>query len=145
MMDEKKALAMFDQGFHCSQIVLSAFADELEMDEEELLKISAPFGMGMNRGFTCGCLTGGLMAIGLKFGPFEPHTSKEEEDMDSRRTELFDRFKEKFGAITCNELLGGDMADPADVSRVSAEGKFVSHCPRFVAEACRILEDILED
>ena len=66
--EEEARYRLFDQGFDCAQTVFSAFAEELDLDEETALKIAAGFGGGMHLGDMCGCVTGGLMVLGLKYG-----------------------------------------------------------------------------
>lgn len=56
----------------CSQAVLGAFAEELGLTGELGRKIAGCFGSGMGMGETCGCVTGGLMALGLRFGRSRP-------------------------------------------------------------------------
>ena len=67
-----------DEKFHCSQAVLGAFAEELRITKEQALKLGGCFGGGMCKGEVCGAVTGGLMALGLKFG------QSEKEDLESR-------------------------------------------------------------
>ena len=66
--EEEARYRLFDQGFDCAQTVFSAFAEDLDLDEETALKIAAGFGGGMHQGDMCGCVTGGLMVLGLKYG-----------------------------------------------------------------------------
>ena len=64
-----RAGSAFDEGFSCSQAVLSAFAPEHGLDRETALKVATAFGGGMgHRGDTCGAVTGAFMAIGLRHG-----------------------------------------------------------------------------
>jgi C_GCAxxG_C_C family probable redox protein len=60
----------FEQGYSCSQSILSAFASQFGLAEEFAIKISSPFGGGIARqGETCGAVTGALMVLALEFGP----------------------------------------------------------------------------
>ena len=43
----EKAIALFKQGFNCSQAVCAACADLYGMDEEVALRVAASFGGGM--------------------------------------------------------------------------------------------------
>ncbi len=52
---------------NCAQAVLLAFADEVDLTEDQLKKIGAGFGIGMgNMEATCGALIGAGMIAGLK-------------------------------------------------------------------------------
>ena len=59
---------LFKQGIDCSQITLGYFAEKAGISDEIAIKISSPFGGGMWQGCTCGVVTGGLMALGMKYG-----------------------------------------------------------------------------
>ena len=65
-MTKEEIKELFMQGIDCSQVVAGRFADELEMEESLLRKMSACFGGGMQCGETCGAVTGALMVIGLR-------------------------------------------------------------------------------
>jgi C_GCAxxG_C_C family probable redox protein len=63
------AAAYFNEGFSCSQAVVSSFSEDLGFDKETARKISCGFGAGMARtGNICGAVTGAMMVIGLKYG-----------------------------------------------------------------------------
>jgi C_GCAxxG_C_C family probable redox protein len=65
----ERAVYCFNQGFSCSQAVLSTYGPKFELDPELALKVSGAFGAGMGRmGETCGAVTGAFMVIGLKYG-----------------------------------------------------------------------------
>lgn len=67
-MTQDKALECFGGGLDCSQVVFGYGAELLGEDKEKAVKIAAAFGGGMWNGETCGCVTGALMALGLKYG-----------------------------------------------------------------------------
>ena len=59
----------FLSGYNCAQSVLWAFAPRLNFDAEAALKIACGLGAGMGRRQeVCGAVTGGILALGLKFG-----------------------------------------------------------------------------
>ena len=63
------AVARFQEGYACSQSVLSAYAPLFDLDPELALRIAAPFGGGMGcMGEVCGAVTGAFMVLGLKVG-----------------------------------------------------------------------------
>ncbi len=144
-MDEKKALEMYSQGFSCSQTVLSAFADEIGMDYDTCLKAASAFGGGAGRKELCGCVTGALIALGLKYGFFSPGDEDGHANMDSVREEFLSRFEKEFGAIRCGDLLRGDLLPEDERRRLGSEGVLLRLCPGFIAGTCHILEDMLED
>ena len=70
-MKTKNEVAMekFVAGYNCAQSVLYAFGPELGLDGEISLKLATGLGAGMGRrGEVCGAVTGGILALGLKYG-----------------------------------------------------------------------------
>ena len=143
LTEEEAKYRLFDQGFDCAQTVLSAFAEDLDLDEETALKVAAGFGGGMHLGDMCGCVTGALMALGLKYGWSEEGDRVGKDLMNGKAQEFERRFRERLGSLRCRELLEADVSTP--------EGKFLAaeripqRCPGFVAAATEILEEMLEE
>ena len=129
--------------YHCSQAVFGAFAEELGITEELALKIGGCFGGGMNQGEVCGCVTGAIMAIGLKYGQCKV------DDMESRSKsrelclEFYDRFKAENGSCLCRDLLGYDFGKPEDVKIIQESKVFLKICPELVESATRIASELL--
>ena len=144
MTHEEKALAYLKDRFHCSQSVFAAYAEELGITEEQALKIGYCFNSGMRKGEVCGACSGALMVIGAKFG------QSDKNDLESRTkannlTSLFlDKFKDENGSHICNNLLGCDITTSEGVKFALENGFFTSVCPKMVASAVRILEEIIK-
>ncbi len=60
------ALSRFQEGFSCSQAILSTYGEEVGLARSLGLKLAAGFGGGMAE--TCGAVTGAFMVVGLKHG-----------------------------------------------------------------------------
>ncbi|MCQ2408481.1 MAG: C-GCAxxG-C-C family protein [Oscillospiraceae bacterium] len=144
MTHEEKALAYFKEKFHCSQSVFAAYAEELGITEEQALKIGYCFNSGMRKGEVCGACSGALLVIGAKYG------QSDKNDLESRTranhlTMLFlDRFKEENGSYICNNLLGCDITTPEGGKYALENGLYTSVCPKMVASAVTILEEIIK-
>ena len=117
------------QGIDCSQVVAGRFADELEMEESLLRKMSACFGGGMQCGETCGAVTGALMVIGLKYG----HSMNN--DLKQKRNTCVKRllsssvlFAEKYESCMCRELLGHDISKEDEMEQVLEQGLLFDFC-----------------
>ena len=67
-MDKKEyAVQLKHSGYKCCQAVLCAFTDEVGMNEDELKRIGAAFGVGMGcLEATCGSLIGAQILMGMK-------------------------------------------------------------------------------
>ncbi len=78
-MDEvEHAVSCFEDGFSCSQAVLSAYGEQFGMGREMALKVSGAFGGGMGHlGETGGAVTGAFMLYGSSMGRREQRMSRE--------------------------------------------------------------------
>ena len=139
----RAAIEKLAQNFSCAQSVLSAFAPEYGMSEEEALRTAACFGAGMSRlGRDCGAVTGGLMVLGLAFGAADP--SREAKALAyGRAQEFVRRFKERRGTIVCRELVGYDLSDDVQLAAARESGAFVKICTPLVREAVELLASML--
>ena len=140
---EKNATSRFEQGFACSQSVLSTFAPELGLSEKTALKIASAFGGGMVRqGEVCGAVTGALMTLGLKYGSTSPDN---EEEIREASQELMQRFKEKNGSLLCRELLGYHLIIPEELEAAKESDVFSTVCPLLVQNATTLAEKIMRE
>lgn len=143
MTHKEKALNYFKDSFHCSQSVLAAFADECGLSEELALKLGACFGGGMRKGEMCGACSGALMVLGALYG------QADKEDLDSRNRsnvvndEFIAKFTEVCGAYNCKDLLKCDISTPEGAAFARENHLFTEFCPKMVANAVDILEEII--
>ena len=140
-----KALRHFADNLHCSQSVLAVFAEECGITEEQAFRLGSCFGSGMRRGNVCGACSGALMVLGLLYG----ETRKGDPEGRKRTNELndlmMDRFSEANGTCICNELLGCNIRTPEGVQYARDHHLFTEFCPKMVASAVEILEDIIRN
>jgi C_GCAxxG_C_C family probable redox protein len=138
------AVAAFTGGFSCSQAVFSAFAEEMGVDRATALKISTAFGGGMaGMGLTCGAVTGALMVIGAKYGRTEAADDAAKQKTYERSRQFVRAFSERHSSIACRGLLGVDISTAEGKQQAKDMGLTETLCPRFVADAVEILEEIL--
>ncbi len=138
------AVKTFNDGFACSQSILSVYCEQFGLDRKFALKIGDPFGAGM-RGLsaTCGAVTGSLMVIGLKYGRISPDDIPSKDKTAQRVKEFIEKFKERNETIICKELLGYDISIPDQRDKAEELGLFTTKCPKFVGDAAEILEQLL--
>jgi C_GCAxxG_C_C family probable redox protein len=146
MTKSEKAIALFDQGFNCSQSVLTAFSEDYNISEDDCLKISCAFGGGMGRQqLTCGVVTGALMVLGLHFGRAKGDDISLKVTTYEKAVEFFEAFKGRNGATDCKELLLGlDMSNPADLKRIESLGLFKTSCYKYAKDAVDIAEKMIQ-
>ena len=134
---------LFGQNFDCAQTVFSHFAEELDLDEEDALKIASGFGGGMHHCGACGCVTGGLMALGMKYGFADGTDEVGINLMNEKAQKYMALFRERCGALNCRELLGTDVSTTE--GKMKAGEVIPLRCPGFVEAACDILDEMLSE
>ena len=136
----EKAEALFMQGYNCSQAVASAFADEMNMRDTDVARLTMGFGGGMGRmREVCGAVSGMAFVISALYA-------------DEGRASVYEKIQtvaEKFeaenGSIVCRELLGLDKdgkRNPTPEPRTEQYYK-KRPCNQLVHMAADILEEFL--
>ncbi len=145
MTKSEKAIALFSQGFNCSQAVLTSFSEEFGLSDDHCLKIACAFGGGMGkRQLTCGAINGALMVLGLKYGRAKNDDISKKLTTNKKTTEFFEEFKKHNGAVNCKELLQGlDINNPEDLKKIEELNLFRTTCYNCVRDAVEIVEKII--
>jgi C_GCAxxG_C_C family probable redox protein len=142
----ESAVSCFQQGFSCSQAILSTFGEQFGLDQKTALKLAAGFGGGMGRmAGTCGAVTGAFMVLGLKYGAISADDRQAEELAYERVREFAARFKERNDSLECRELLGCDISTPEGLQTFKEKELISTHCPKFVRDAAEIMERMLNE
>jgi C_GCAxxG_C_C family probable redox protein len=111
-----KAVALFDEGYACSQSVLLTFASQFDLDEWTAKLISSTFGGGMGRlREKCGAVTGGFMVLGLKYGNANPKDMETKLAAYKKVRDLNHQVEEIHGTSNCAEILK-KFASEADIA-----------------------------
>lgn len=102
---EERAKQYFNSGYNCAESVLKAVAETVDTGINDPQRFATAFGGGMARqGYTCGCLTGAAMAMGLLAGRTAPDDLAGKERAYQATERLFQRFKAEAGALDCREI-----------------------------------------
>ena len=122
----EKARDYHKRGFNCCQSVLASFTDLTGMSEQE-----------------CFDITGAAMTLGrlTPVDPADPVGSKKRTVALSK--ELQAKFSEKFGALRCQDLLGGGKFVPDERTPAAARMGLTGHCDIMIVTAVEIVEEIL--
>ena len=144
MTKTEKAVALFREGFSCSQAVFAAFSGDFGLDREISLRISQPFGGGMaHLGEACGAVTGAFMLIGLKHGRTRADDLPARDRTYAAMREFVERFKGLHCSIQCRCLLGLDIGTEEGMRLAREKDLFQTVCVKYVQHAAEIVEDIL--
>jgi C_GCAxxG_C_C family probable redox protein len=134
------AIALFDEGFVCSQSVVGAYSEMVGLDKESALKISNGFGGGIaRRQEICGAVSGAIMLIGMKYGKSDSQDQAAYEKAYRLINQLCDRFIDKHRSIHCHELLGCDLA------AAGQKGLFTTSCRKYVQDCAEMIEDLMKE
>ncbi|MBQ8243125.1 MAG: C_GCAxxG_C_C family protein [Bacteroidaceae bacterium] len=143
----EKAVALFKEGFNCSQSVVAAFADQYGFTHEQALRMSASFGGGIGRmRETCGAACGLFMLAGLETGAVEGADRDGKARNYAVVQELAEEFKRRNGALKCADLLGLSKKEPVVSTPEARTAQYYAKrpCVKMVEEAARIWCEYLE-
>ena len=141
---EELARQAFKEGYNCSQAMVAAFSDLMEMDKKTALRLASSFGGGMGRmREVCGTVTGMFMVIGLAMGNDNSKDNTTKKNVYKSVQELAAKFKEDNGSIICRELLGFQKNNKE--SYVPSERTNEYYKKRPCPELCKYAADILEE
>jgi len=138
----EKAVSHFKEGYNCAQSVLLAMQEFWNVKKALEPKVASAFGGGIGRGGSlCGALTGGVIAIGLRYGTNRP-VVEEREKAYSLALEFYSRFEKGCGGVFCRDLVGYDLTDSEDLEKARNSNVFMERCVRFIERAVEILIDL---
>lgn len=143
-----KAVALFKEGYNCSQSVVAAFADLYEYSEEQAFRMAASFGGGIGRmRQTCGAACGMFLLVGLDCGAVDGADRMGKSRNYAKVQELAKKFETVNGSLICAELLGLKPKTPvvAQAEARTAEYYAKRPCAKMVETAARLFADYLSE
>ena len=144
MSKAEEAVALFQQGFNCTQAVLSVFAPDFELDRDMARRISQGFGAGIARtDDKCGSLSGAIMVIGLRYGGIRADDVAAKEKTYAVVAEFLREFKMLHGSIACTDLLGYNLSDSQQCAEAKTHKVAMERCPAFIRDAVKFVEKIV--
>ena len=136
------ASALFRQGYNCSQAVLGAFAEELNLNMDTAMKIACSFGGGIGRmREVCGAVSGMMMVCGMIHGYSTPETGSIKAEHYRLVQKLASEFRSKTGSIICRDLLGGAASSLPTPTERTKDFYAKRPCERLIYLAASILEE----
>lgn len=137
-----RAKELFLSGYNCAQAVAGAFAEDMEMPLETVLRIAMPFGGGMGRlREVCGAFSGIVFVVGQLYGDAEPQ-SPNKAAVYAAVQSMSEKFKAEMGSIICREILGLDKDSGTDPHPSKRTEEYYHKRP--CAEVCALAASILE-
>ena len=147
----EQAVALFKEGYNCSQSVFATYADVFGLEREVALRVSASFGAGIGRmREVCGAASGMFMLAGMLTGATEGKDQTAKKNNYEVVQFLAEEFKrENNGTYICRELLGLDKAGkpvvPGDTTPEARTEEYYKKrpCPVTIQGAAAIVERVL--
>ncbi|MGO9378975.1 MAG: C-GCAxxG-C-C family protein [Dissulfurispiraceae bacterium] len=145
MTKSEQAVALFMEGYNCAQSVLFSFCEDLKIDKDKALRIACGFGAGMGKKEeVCGAVTGGIIAIGAKYGRGKNDDRSATEVTYAKTRTLMDQFAEKHGTFICRTLLNGcELTTEEGYKEFKENDLFNKTCKPCVQSVIEILESIM--
>ena len=136
---------MIEHKINCAQTVLLTFHEDLGLGRETALKVASAFGGGMGRtGNRCGACTGAYIVIGLAQQISLDNPRASQDKIYDLVKEFDRRFTALHGTLTCKELVHVDLNTPEGQAEMKAKELHIPICSGLVADAARILGDMLQ-
>ncbi|NWG10232.1 C_GCAxxG_C_C family protein [Candidatus Bathyarchaeota archaeon] len=136
----EKAVERFQEGYNCAQSVLLTMFQHWNIGESDLVpKIATGFGGGIGRcGSVCGALTGGVMAVGVKYGTNEPLLDERLKSYELAQ-KLYKQFEKHHGSVYCRELIEYDLSNPKELEAAQEANVFRKKCDDLVRKTVETL------
>lgn len=94
-------------------------------------------------GETCGAVSGSLMIIGLLHGQKDLGGRSAKEKTYRLARKFMKKFRDRNVSIVCFDLLGFRLSPKKDISPEQMRS-IMNKCPKYVRDACEIIEEIVE-
>ena len=143
----------YERVYHgCSQCVLKALQEHLQLSDGEAFRAASALAGGVARmGETCGALSGGIMAIGLAYGREKLEDTTRSLGYAKAMTlsiKLCERFEKEFGSVKCRDIQKSLFGRVFDLRNPRERGEFVraggyEKCPEVVKNAARFAAELI--
>ena len=145
-MKRELAEKYFTEGYNCAQSIALAFADEIALDKNVILKTISPFGGGMGRlREVCGAVSGMFYVLGALYGYDDPTDGVVKMTLYGEVQKLALEFKNRNGSYVCRDLLKIQGSSVPVPDARTAEYYKKRPCVKLVGDAAEILEAYLKE
>ncbi len=147
---QELGLSYFEKMYNCAQSSFVPFAEELGIDRTTAIKVTGAMGAGVHCGDNmCGALLGIVSAIGAKYGQTEDFDAKTKQHCGAVTKEFLQCFRDKYGYVNCQDLLGYNYYDlqkkgntPEEIQASIKEQR--AKCSCFIKDAIAIGNDLIK-
>lgn len=130
----EKAERLHNEGFNCAETVLKIVTAQWGIKNPLIPPIATAFGGGIGRrGSACGALTGGVMAIGARFGRSVGSDAAARDKSYALSFDFAKWFEKEFGSLICYDLIQCDLTTPEGRAKQRAARK--EKCSRYISRS----------
>lgn len=133
-----QAAELHKSGCNCGQSVSSVFCEKYGIDRDQLWRLSANFGAGMNAGDYCGALAGSIMVVGFKYGSTNPKDLDAKKLCRKKSAEIIEEFYKEKQTLHCRDMLGCDITIPENL--VAVKPRIDVECRALIHHMVTVLE-----
>ncbi len=134
----EKAVTRFLTGFNCAESTLMTLAEALGHGGDAVPSVATGFGGGLGHtGSVCGCVTGSIMAIGLRTGHRRAEDKEGKDRAIDEAAAFLHAFEREVGEIHCRTLTGYDLRDSVQFEEFRVKVK-ESKCAGYMRAAVRL-------
>jgi C_GCAxxG_C_C family probable redox protein len=143
---KEKAIESFRSGLNCAQAVLTAYSEELQLDNNLAQSVSCAFGGGMGRlQETCGAVTGSYMVLGIH-SCNKIAENKERKEVTYAMVQKFaEKFRQLNGTTDCIDLLKCEIKSDQGHRYAKENNLFETVCEKCISDSINIVNELLED
>lgn len=135
---QNKAVNRHLSGYNCAECVLMTMAEAEGIAGSNIPRIASGFGGGFGRrGLICGCVSGSLMFLGLKYG--RDNETQKNDMLYLSVNKFCDEFESRFGILDCKGLIGLDLRTDEGKKMFDELKIRETKCSNFVRAAIEIL------
>ena len=134
---KERALEFMQKGYHCGPSVVHVMREAYGFDNEDILWTCIAFAGGIagEQSAPCGAVSASAVCLGLRHRCPPADTQRAKQERLYAREDaghLVTSFIERFGTITCRDLLGLDFSKPEEYRIFQKSGIWEDRCHKYV-------------
>ena len=134
---KERALEFMQKGYHCGPSVVHVMREAYGFDNEDILWTCVAFAGGIagHQAAPCGAVSASAVCLGLRHRCPPADTQRAKRERLGARVDashLVTSFIERFGTITCGDLLGLNFSEPGAYHAFLESGIWKDKCHKYV-------------
>ena len=142
-MSKAEVAVKYFESYNCAQSMLTAYAEDFNLEKETALQMAVGFGGGIGRlQETCGAVSAAVMLLGLASGFKEEDSRPKINEVYETVRRFVDDFTRQYGTIKCRDLLNCDLSSE-EGQKYFKEHNLKENCRNYVRLCCELLDKYL--